>query len=143
MQVRSINTEVSGEWRIRFADIGTPGVDKADYRHPSQKLPCCYVLHLIRGDMEHPGLQISPDDIIVYALGEKKEWGEVLATTRRPLPAGSTVVALFVKESGELYDLALSLHRGAPLIQERLNLANRIEMALGSLGVFIPREICP
>jgi hypothetical protein len=141
VDVKSINNEVSGEWRIVFADVRTPGVTDPDSRHPSQKLPMCYPRRLSCGKSGRQ-YRIDRHDIIVYALGEREEVGEVLATTRRPLPAGATVVAIFFKETGELFDLALSLHRGAPLIRERLNLANRIEMALGSLGVFIPPEIC-
>jgi hypothetical protein len=138
MQVQSLNNAVDGSWRIGFEVLS----GHFGYRLPGQKLPCCYPLRLVRGDMEHPGLALTHEDIIVYALGENGYTGEVLATTRRPLPAGAMVVAIFFTETGELYDLALSLHRGAPLIQERLNLANRIEMALGSLGVHIPREVC-
>lgn len=141
LQVRLINNQVSGEWQIVFAHARTSVVKDTGSRHPGQKLPMCYPLRLSCGS-DGDQLRITRDDIIVYALGDNKYSGEVLATTRRPLPAGATVVAIFFVETGELYDLALSLHRGAPLIPERLNLANRIEMALGSLGVFIPREIC-
>lgn len=141
MDVKSINDEVSGEWRIRFADIRTPGVLDPDYRHPSQKLPMCVPLHLCRGGNREL-LPIDRHDVIVYALGESAKDGEILATTRRPLPAGAIVVAIFFKETGELFDLALSIHRSGPLVRERLNLANRIEMALGSLSVFIPPEVC-
>ncbi len=136
MKVRLLNGGVHGGWRIVFH--GLPG--KLDSRHPSQKLPCCYPDYLLCGDGGRT-IEIERDDIIVYALGETAETGEVLCTTRRPLPGGTTIVAIFFAETGELFDLALSLDYSGPLIHQRLKLRDRIYMALGSRGVVIPPHI--
>jgi len=76
---------------------------------------------------------IGSHDIVVYTTKELEDpTAEVLSSRWRPLPAGSTVLAVYVNSTNEVFALPGILSRDEVA---RTNLANRIEMALGTRGV--------
>lgn len=80
------------------------------------------------------------DDVIVYADYDLKKRLKHIASSRarHPLPGASRLLAVYSRSEDLLIDCSFSLERWVgPSAGSPLNLANRIEMALGCRGVIL------
>lgn len=122
------------------------GTYRADFLIRKSEL---YSVHLCTSDPDQRQivrvLYLKPEDVIVYSCDrERWETNEVLSTlARNTLPAGSMILAVYIRREDEVLDFADVLRTRyantlSPDVGDYLlNAVNRIEMALGARGVFL------